>query len=62
MNKEINSKVAQTVSKVAVSMAMHITKAPNQSCPIFLGEPESDLALVSKDYRDLHDFINNNHI
>ena len=62
MRTEMGTKVAERVSKAAVGMAMQAAKAPNQCCPLFFGEPQSDLAIASKDYKKLHDFIKNHRI
>ncbi|MBQ2799812.1 MAG: hypothetical protein IJF03_00305 [Lachnospiraceae bacterium] len=57
MKKEMGLMVAETVSKAAVGMAVKVAKTPNQCCLLFLGEPHSDLAIESKDYKNLQDFI-----
>lgn len=62
MRNEIVKTVKQRISEAAIGMALQVTKAPNQSCTWFLGEPHSDLVILPEDYKSLRDFIKNNRL
>lgn len=55
----MKNKMSERVSKVIVRAAVEIAKMPNQACPLCLGEPHSDLAINSSDYKNMVAFMKN---
>ena len=53
MKSEIKQTVMEKMSRTAVKMAMKTAQMPNQCCPFFLGKPHSEMALSSKEFREM---------
>lgn len=53
MNNEMKQAVIEKMSKAIVKMATRTAQMPNQCCPFFLGKPNAEIELCSKDFRDM---------
>lgn len=59
MNNEMKQAVMEKMSKAVVKMAARTAQMPNQCCPFFLGKPNSEMALRSKDFREMASTLKN---
>ena len=59
MKNRVGEKVKSAVAKMAVGAAVQMTQMPNQACFGFLGKPKPEMALVSTDYKQLKQFVQN---
>lgn len=59
MKNRVGEKVKSVVAKMAVETAVQVTQMPNQFCACLLGEPKPKMALVSTDYKQLKQFVQN---
>lgn len=55
----MKNKVSEKVSKVIIKAAVETANMPNQVCPFLFGEPHSDLAINSSDYKNMVAFMKN---
>lgn len=61
MKKQMKELLIENISKAAVGAAIRTAKMPNQKCMFFLGEPHSEMAIQSKDYKALVEMFENKH-